>query len=89
MFTHIIKISSDETVNYLQNYKEPINDYIFNLFNKQVIEPNYYLGYITELLEVNFQEYNQDSKNIITYLSYRLHEDKEFKLCQERLKIGI
>jgi len=88
MFTHRIEVSQEKILE-LQNYKQAIQDYIFDLFNKQVNEPNYYLGYIVELLKVDFQEYNQDNRNVIAYLTYRLHEDKEYIELTERLQIGL
>ena len=47
------------------------------------------MGYVVELLKIDFQEYNQDNKNFIANLTYRLHEDKEYKITQERLQIGL
>ena len=88
MFIHRIEVLQEQ-MSVLHNYKQAIRDYTFNLFDKQVNEPNYYLGYIIELLKVDFQEYNQINKNIIAYLTYRLHEDKEYKITQERLQIGL
>jgi hypothetical protein len=88
MFTHRIEVSQEQILK-LQNYKESVKNYIFDLFDKQINEPNYYLGYIIELLKVDFQEYNQDNRNVIAYLTYRLHEDKEYKNLEERLQIGL
>lgn len=88
MFIHRVEVSQEQILK-LQNYKESIKNYIFDLFDRQVNEPNYYLGYIVELLKVDFQDYNQDNRNIITYLTYRLHEDKEYKNSEERLQIGL
>jgi len=88
MFIHRIEVSQEQMVK-AQNYKESVKNYVFDLFNKQINEPNYYIGYIVELLRVDFQENNQDNRNVIAYLTYRLHEDKDYKIIQERLQIGL
>ena len=88
MFIHRIEVSQEKILE-LQNYKQAIQDYCFELFNKQVNEPNYYLGYIVELLKVDFEKVDDTSTKIIANLTYRLHEDKEYKIIQERLQIGL
>jgi len=88
MFIHRIEVSQEKILE-LQNYKQAIQDYCFGLFDKQVNEPNYYVGYIAELLKVEFDKVDDISTKIIANLTYRLHEDKEYKITQERLQIGL
>ena len=88
MFIHRIEVSQEKILE-LQNYKQAIQDYCFKLFNRQVNEPNYYLGYIVELLKADFEKVDDISTKIIANLTYRLHEDKEYKIIQERLQIGL
>ena len=88
MFTHRIEVSQEKMLE-LQNYKSAIQDYVFELFDRQVNEPNYYLGYIVELLRVEFNKIDDTSTKIIADLTYRLHEDKEYKNSKDRLQIGL
>jgi hypothetical protein len=88
MFVHRIEVSEEKMIE-LQNYKQAIQDYCFELFNKQVNEPNYYLGYIVELLKVDFEKLDNISTKIIAHFNYRLHEDKEYINSEKRLQIGL
>lgn len=88
MFIQRVEVSQEKILE-LQNSKQAISDYVFGLFNKQVNEPNYYLGYIVELLKVNFEKIDEISTKVIAHLIYRLHEDKEYKISKERLQIGL
>jgi hypothetical protein len=88
MFTHKVEISQEQILKF-QNYKKAVKDYVFDLFNKQVNEPNYYLGYIVELLKADFEKVDDISTKIIANLTYRLHEDEEYKIIIERLQIGL
>jgi hypothetical protein len=88
MFIHRIEVSQEKILE-LQNYKQAIQYYCFELFNKQVNEPNYYLGYIVELLKVDFEKIDNISTKIVANLTYRLHEDREYKKSEERLQVGL
>ena len=88
MFIHRIEISQEKMLE-MENYRTAVRDYCFDLFDKQINEPNYYLGYIVELLRVDFDKIDDISTKIIANLTYRLHEDKEYKNLVERLQIGL
>lgn len=87
MFTHRIEVSQEKILE-LSNYKSVIQDYIFELFNRQVNEPNYYLGYVVELLRIDFDK-KIDSFKIIANFTYKLSQDKEYENSQQRLQIGL
>lgn len=88
MLIHRIEVSQEKML-AMQNYKESIKNYVFELFDKQVNEPNYYLGFIVELLRVDFEKIDDISTKIIANLTYRLHKDEEFEISQERLQVGL
>ena len=88
MFIHRIEIAQEKILE-LQNSKQSIRDDCFKFFNKQVNEPNYYLGYIVELLKVDFDKVNDTSTKIIANFTYRLYEEKEYLNLKERLDIGL
>jgi isoprenylcysteine carboxyl methyltransferase (ICMT) family protein YpbQ len=87
MFTYHIEIKKDTSM-ILNNQIFAIKNYLHEMFYKEISEPNYFLGYITDLVEIEIQ-HSDKNDSIIGYIYYTLKEDKQFNIIKERLQIGL
>jgi len=83
MLIHKRSISKEKNLTIVN-----MRDYIFEVFYKEILDPNYLKGYIAELLGVDSEPNSLNNKTIL-YLKYKLNKDLEYEEIKERLKIGL